>query len=444
MKKRLLYIFCSILIIILILLFSIRVSPFKEDASITPKKMSLASYMLSKANYFFDEINAVPQNVFIETKNERSGMIVNNNPFFIKGLCYSPIPVGQDGSYDFYRDPNRPWTIDGPMMENMGVNTIRLYKPSPFPEATKQVIRYFYKKHGIMSIMGHYLGLWNSPNYGDKEFTDAIKTDVIAMVKEYKDEPGILFWLLGNETNISFGYEEINPWSTPEIDEIKNPYERRIAKAKLFYSFVNDIAKAIKEIDPNHPVALGNSDSTFLEIAKDVTPDIDLVASNVYRGKTFGNFFRQVKLKYDKPVAVVEFGCDAYDAHKANEDQDTQALFISSQIKDLIENSYYGTGIGNCLGGCVFEWTDEWWKYNDGGYDTQDETGSWSKGEYYKDIEAPGNMNMNEEWWGINSLSDKNELGVEKRIPRKIYYEIKALYTQDLLPKNVKEENLQE
>ncbi len=53
-------------------------------------------------------------------------------------------------------------------------------------------------------------------------------------------------------------------------------------------------------------------------------------------------------------------------------------------------------------------------------------------------------MNMNEEWWGINSLSDKNELGVEKRIPRKIYYELKALYTQDLLPKNVKEENLQE
>ena len=59
-------------------------------------------------------------------------------------------------------------------------------------------------------------------------------------------------WNLGNENNYSFD-GRLNPWSSPEIDALKSFAEQKDARAKLYYSFVNDVAKMIKEIDPNHP-----------------------------------------------------------------------------------------------------------------------------------------------------------------------------------------------
>jgi beta-galactosidase len=57
-----------------------------------------------------------------------------------------------------------------------------------------------------------------------------------------------------------------------------------------------------------------------------------------------------------------------------------------------------------------------------------DTEAGWSNGSYYYDIKAPRNMNMNEEWFGIVSLSTQIEGGLNKRIPKKAYYVIKGFW----------------
>jgi hypothetical protein len=378
-------------------------------------------------------LRPIPKVHIKRLKNGDYQLLVGRKPWVVKGVCYNPTPIGEGPTYNFWEDPHQPWKIDGKLMYDMGVNTVRFYRPGKDPLQTKIVIRELYRRYGIRTILGHWLGFWEYPfpNYGDPEFRERVKRDVLKMVKDYKDEEGILLWVLGNENNFSFGPQRLNPWSTPEIEKINDPYERQIAKAKIFYSYVNDIARETKRIDPNHPIALGNGELDSIEIAKEVTDAIDLLGAVSYRGKTFGNFWRELERKFDKPVVFIEFGCDSFNAESGLEDQEIQALFLKSQWEEIEENMAGGQGRGNSLGGCVFEWSDEWWKHNEGlpsSWYVQNKEGKWSSGAYYFDIAAPHNMNMNEEWWGIVSLSLEKENGINKRIPKKAYYMLKELW----------------
>ncbi len=377
--------------------------------------------------------------VYIEKlKNGHYQLMVNKRPYIIKGVCYNPIPVGQNHEYDWWADPNRPWEVDGKLMKDMGVNTIRVYQVNGSTEETKKVIRELYEKYGIRTILGSWLGFWEypCPFYADKNFQKRVKDQVLEMVRTYKDEPGVLMWVLGNENNYSC-LGNVNPWSSEEIDAEKDPMKQKAMRAKIFYSFVNDITLEIKKIDKDHPVALGNGELLGLEYAKEYAPDVDLVGCIIYRGKTFGNLFRSLKMTFDKPVFLAEFGADAYDAFKEKEDQNMQAFFLESQWRQIYENlAGNAEGAGNCLGGAIFEWTDEWWKhneYNPDSWSIHDTESNWSNGSYYFDITAKNNMNMNEEWFGIVALSSELENGINKRIPRKAYYVVREFWKKPVI-----------
>jgi beta-galactosidase/beta-glucuronidase len=374
--------------------------------------------------------------VYIQSlKNGHFRLIVNKKPFIIKGVVYNPIPIGQNYDYDWWSDENRPWMIDGKLMKEMGVNAVRFYQPGKNPEAVKKVIDDLYKNFGIYTIMGHWLGFWNypCPFYGDKDFREKIKEEILEMVKLYKDQEGLLFWVLGNENNYSFS-GQVNPWSNEEIDKEPDPYKQKILRAKIYYSFVNELAKEIKKIDPNHPVALGNGELIGLDIAAQVCSDIDIVACIIYRGKTFGNLFNSLKSTFNRPIFLSEFGADSYDAFKNKEDQNMQAYFLECQWQQIYQNLAGNQGAGNCIGGTVFEWSDEWWKHNEydsSGWVIHDTSAGWSNPSYYFDIQAKDNKNMNEEWFGVVALSEEKVNGLNKRIPKKSYYVIKNFW-QDM------------
>lgn len=167
-------------------------------------------------------------------------LLVDNNPYFIKGITYEPVKVGEritsanewmnydfnhnginDTAYETWIDKNRNNKQDEDeepvgdfyLMKEMGVNTIRIYPPT---NIKKDILRDLYNRFGIRVIMGNYLGAycwgsgadWESgTDYTDPVHLKNMLEDVKRMVLEFKDEPYILAWLLGNENDAEGSYE---------------------------------------------------------------------------------------------------------------------------------------------------------------------------------------------------------------------------------------------
>ena len=345
----------------------------------------------------------------------------------MKGMIYNPTPPGKGYNHDFFSDPAKPWLVDGPMMKAMGVNCIRIYSAGKDLEKTKSFIKEMYDKFGIYTVVSDWIGLWDGANYADKNFQEKTKKQIITIVNALKGEKGLLVWILGNENNYTFS-GKIGFWTSPEIESLPSQQEKINKKAEIYYTFVNSIAAEIKKVDPDHPVALGNGENSFLNVAAKVCPDVDALALILYRGKKFGNFFNSVREFFDKPIFLSEFGCDSYDALNKKEDQDDQEIFLISEYNDLYKNTAFsGNKKGNCLGGFIFEWVDEWWKHNEtyeSDWSVHNTEAGWSNGSYYFDIEAENGMNMNEEWFGVVAWNEKN---LNARTPKKSYYSLKKL-----------------
>jgi beta-galactosidase/beta-glucuronidase len=319
-------------------------------------------------------------------------------------------------------------------MKEMGINCVRIYSVGKDLEKVRKFIRDMYEQFGIYTIVSDWLSLWNhpGPNYSDKEFRKKEEERILKIVEALKNEKGLLMWVLGNENNYTFS-GKIGFWTSPQIEEIQEPYQQITKRAEIYYSFIEDLALAIKAIDKVHPVALGNGELDFLDVASKVCKSIDVLAIIVYRGERFGNLFDNIKTIFDRPVFLSEFGCDSYNAYKNQEDQDIQAKYLLTQWQDLYDHTLFsGNQEGNCIGGAIFEWNDEWWKHNEGyssDWDIHNKEAGWSQGAYYFDIKAKNNLNMNEEWFGVVSLSEEKENGLNKRVPKKSFYVLKEFFS---------------
>ena len=358
-------------------------------------------------------------------------LYVKNKPFFVKGVVYNPTPIGRGYDYDFILDENKPYLLDGKLMKEAGINCIRIYSVNDI-EKTKEFIKEMYEKFGIYTIVGDWLGLWDkpSPNYADPIFCQKQKERVLKIVEALKDQEGLLGYILGNENDYTFS-GKISFWTSDEIEKLPLALRSR-KRAEIYYKFVNDLAKSIKEIDKKHPVALGIGEINFLPIASKFCPDIDILAIIFYRGKDFSGVFKSIKNFFDKPILVSEFGCDSYDAFRNKPDEDSQAEYILSQWEDIYKNSVFsGNREGNCIGGTLFEWTDEWWKHNPGyeeDWKVHNTEAGWAQGAYTFDNRAKDGLNMNEEWFGIVSILPELEDNINKRVPKKAYYKLQKFF----------------
>lgn len=360
-------------------------------------------------------------------------LYVDGKPFLVKGVIYSPTPVGLGYDYDFFSDPNKPWLADGKLMKEMGINCIRIYKVSDDVEKTRIFIRDMYEKFGIYTIVSDWLGLWDDPpaNYANEVFRNNTKERVLKIVEALKGEKGILMWVLGNENDYSFS-GNARFWTSPEIEKLE-PARRAAKRAEIYYTYINELATAIKTIDTVRPVALGCGEINFLRIASGICKDVDALAIISYRGKNFANVFTSIRNIFDRPILVSEFGCDSYDAFREKEDEQVQADYLLAQWRDLYSNTVCsGNEKGNVLGGIIFEWSDEWWKHNEGyseDWSKHNPEAGWSQGAYTFDNRAKNNLNMNEEWFGLVRVSPEIENGINKRVPKQAFTALKNYFS---------------
>lgn len=366
--------------------------------------------------------------VNVSNASDGARLMVNGSPFIINGMNWDYFPIGTNYSYSLWNQPDAlirsALDTEMSLLRNMGVNAVRMYTGVP-----AKWIAYIYENYGIHTMLNHSFGRYGLTidgawvaitDYRDLKTQELLMSEVKLLAEEYKNTPGLLMYLLGNENNYGLFWAGAETEDFPEGEEqLRAVGENR---GRPMYKLMNEASIAMKSIDGSHPVAICNGDLLFLDIVAEECTDVDIYGTNMYRGVSFGDAFDRVKNEYGKPIMFTEFGADAFNAISNQEDQESQAYYMVGNWQDIYANAAGMGKANNSIGGFTFQFSDGWWKFGQTkNLDVHDANASWSNGGYQRDL-AEGQNNMNEEWFGICAKGPTNERGTYDLYPRASYY----------------------
>jgi len=355
---------------------------------------------------------------------------LDGKDFFIKGMNWDYFPIGTNYTFILWQQPEnfikKALDTEMALLKDMGVNVIRVYTGIP-----PKWISYIHKHYGIYTMLNHAFGRYGltldgswvgNTDYADPRTEKFLLNEIKDLATTYKNTPGLLLYLIGNENNYGLFWEGAETENIPVADR------KSTERARSMYQLFNKAALTIKDIDQSHPVALCNGDLQFLDVIATSCKDFDIFGTNIYRGASFTDAFERVKKEFGKPILLTEFGADAYNMKTQAEDQTSQAYYLTQNWKEIYGNAAGLGKSGNCLGGFTFQFSDGWWKHNQTYHlDEHDTTASWMNGGYLNDY-IPGQNNMNEEWFGVCAKGPTDAEGHYTLQPREAYYQLKRLH----------------
>ena len=236
---------------------------------------------------------------------------VNGHPFYIKGV------VGNEYL---------------PKVKEYGGNSIRIgWRRKELDEAVNL---------GLLALVNLPA---NAERYGmDYNDTAAVRIQtekIISIVKKTMDHPAVLMWAIGNELDFIPPLQPFNP---------------------RVWDAVNQIAKAIHVIDPNHPVMTVIGTSMMAKVADIVKrcPDLDLLGINTY-GDIYTLPSTLEKYGWTKPYLISEWGPDGYwEVRKTTWGAPYEQTGLEKYL--CYEKKYSNAIISQkekCLGSYVFYWS---------------------------------------------------------------------------------------
>ncbi len=347
-------------------------------------------------------------------------LYVDGVRFFIRGIGYSPVAIGQTPDFGTYKPfPQAVVQRDFPNLRDMGINTVRVWSRFDYEQTmgttaltrtydNRNLLQYGADPFNIKVCAGFWVPYEIS--FANEWAKDRVAAEFQQFVAARKNEPSILMWVVGNENNVQNGYD----WR--------------------WYQFANRLAKSAYQTEgaTYHPVAFVEADLGTLNQANLTSKDanlnyIDIVGVNAYRGKDWEPFVTTAAQKTAKPIWLSEFGIDAWHSNSLTQPemgQENQAEQADYLVKSLMQFARYQYDFA---GSTVMEYSDEWWKSH-----------QWPAAEIaahllthdYKGFNfAQLNPNalpdgfMNEEWWGVMAIEPVAG-SVDRVIPRRAFYEL--------------------
>ncbi|MCE3225894.1 MAG: family 2 glycosyl transferase [Bacteroidetes bacterium] len=310
----------------------------KEPFNLKPFSVSQSSlYSVNTHSSSYNGITGTPGNY---------SMLINGKPFYIKGIAYNT-------SHD-WRDGNTPLTRrqvekDFEKIKAMGANTIRRYDYGIYDKNILNIA----KEYDLKVLYG----FWFDPKvdyYKDsakvKEYLHSVEEKVL----EYKDQPSVLAWSVGNET---WGLLK-HSYSKPYLIKVRSHYVK----------FIELLAKRIHELDPTRPVFTcmeHHKNQTEGEIAalRDEAPSIDVIGINSYYKEQIGRL-NELTWKFDslRPYLVSEFGPNGYWNSEFN--RTNKGSLVEQNENEKAEwykwqwNNYIAAFKGCNVGGFAYCWHD--------------------------------------------------------------------------------------
>jgi uncharacterized protein YfaP (DUF2135 family) len=341
-------------------------------------------------------------------------LFVDGRPFTIKGVNYSPVPIGVDpdagppfGDY-FTAEYGAIADRDLPLLRAMGVNTIRILRWTPPVDHTAFLDKAYNNGNNPLYVIPTFnLNPAIYPDISSPAAIDQIKADFISQFRSHKNHPALLMWSIGNDLGAPGMYDD---------------------RLNDLFHLVNELALAghQEEGDSFHPVTVVLHRTKSLDLIRTFdlyTPDLDLWSINWPGGRSFGNLFNGFLPLTERPLLITEFGIDAYDHKNKAEYEDLglpyQALYAQDLWNEVRSNSV------TSIGGLFKSFSDEWWRGKlstvpgcpDLDPDVQSECG-------YPDAGQPDGF-ADEEWWGL-MRSVKSLSGPDTLEPRDIYHALKT------------------
>ena len=297
-------------------------------------------------------------------------LYLDGKKFLVKGVGYSPF---RPNVY-----PGGPVALniveeDFKRIKDAGFNTIRVWSTMPEDQLTLA------QKYGLKVIQA--AGIKPDAKFDYEGFLRQAESQVRQMVRTSKNHPNVIMYLLTNEPH---SQAILNSGVDKTIDMYKK------------------LTAIVKQEDPSRPVSMANA---YWTLWLDQST-WDVVCFNVYNYDPalaadigYADFIKNLRNLHakEKPFLVTEFGLSVSPEGPGKKGyggntQEEQAAGVIEDLRGIVQ--------AGAIGGCVFEWNDEWWKGgNAATHDTHPE-----------------------EWFGLVGIESKdNPVGT----PRKAYYALK-------------------
>ncbi len=245
---------------------------------------------------------------------------------------------GTEGAWRLVRN-GKPYFIRGgggggskALLKEIGGNSFRTWGADRAKAELDEAAKF-----GNTVMLGFWLGHHNHGfSYLDKVALERTERDVLATVAKIKGHPALLCYALGNEM------------------ELGEPHPKEM------WTFINSLAKKVREADPNHPVGTVVADM-WKDKADDINtyaPDLQYIGINSYGGAlTVGKRWQELGGKV--PYILTEYG-----PMGANEcgvaPNGLPVEWTSTRKADWYREVYEKTILAErgkwCLGGYVFTW----------------------------------------------------------------------------------------
>jgi len=298
-------------------------------------------------------------NMDVISVSERQ-ILVNENPYLIKGICYHPVPKGsKDLSFNSLDQ-------DLALMVEAGINTIRVYAPIDNKDVLDKI-----HDAGLKVTIGF--------GYNQGGRFDILSGTFVDYINTFKNHPAILMWELGNEYNYHPEWFE---------GDIKN-----------WYKALKEATDLAHENDTNHPVTTAHGDLPDA-LALSICTNIDVWGMNSYRWDNPEAIFSEWEALSHKPMYLSEAGGDSYmtisrDGYEAGSNEKAQANANKNILNAIFKNQDI------CSGVTMFSFTDGWWK---AGNPEKQDPGGWAP----NSSGVPYDGAPNEEYWGMVDI-DRNK-----------------------------------
>ena len=265
------------------------------------------------------------QVVITRDDNDRFSFSVNGTPFLAKGVCKS----------DHLAEMNAA-----------GANSFRTYSAEVLQ--TDPSILATANSLGMKILIGLNMPHESSSfTYWDNPTVVAQKlTDFKAQIDQFKNEPALLGWAIGNEVDISTSAAPI-----------------------AIYEAIQEIARAAHEADPFHPTVSvhAGSSPTKIQRIRQYAPDTDIIAVNSYAhvGNVFSNVtdpatggwigaYMITEFSIDQPMEVPDSSLTYWKAIPEPTSDQKKATLYNRYI-NIVQTS---TARKQCVGTFVFATTD--------------------------------------------------------------------------------------